>query len=136
MYGHALKMFRPFTIPHRRMPEGVSIPTEAFLQFMVTFRGRLAKVRACTENVSVIYHSLPRHARYPYPPKLSRKFMVTFRGRPAKVSACTENISEIYHCLPTDVQRCIHTHQNHFGNLPCPSDACHQRYGHAQKMFR
>src|SRR5882762_2552402 len=61
--------------------------------------------------------------------------MVTFRGRLAKVS-CTENVSVIHRYLPTDVRRCIHTHRNCFGNLPLPTDACHQMYEHAPKMFQ
>ena len=136
-YGHAPKMFRSFTIPYRGMPGGVSIPTEIVLAIYGDLAQQPSKGMSmhwkCFGNLPLPTDGCAEV--YPYTPKLFRQFMVTFRGRLAKVS-CTENVSVIYRYLPTDVRRCIHTHRNCFGNLPLPTDACHQMYEHAPKMFR
>src|SRR5882762_6230289 len=102
------------------MPGGVSIPTEI---------------------VSEIYCDLPRHAGksidmhhkcfnhlpftteacnavYPFPQKLFQQFILTYQGMSAKVWACTCSVLVIYHSLLRHARRCIHTHQNYFGNLP------------------
>jgi hypothetical protein len=157
------KCFGDLPFPTEACKEVYPYPPKLFRKFMVTFRGKPAKVWACAESVSVIYHSPPRHARrrtipiptkivseiygdlsrqaskgmgmcrkcfgnllfhteacwevYPHPPKLFRQFILTYQGMPARACACAESVSVIYHSPPRHARRCIHTHQNCFGNL-------------------
>jgi len=141
-YGHGLKVFPSFTIYHLPFPtnpcqEVYPYTPKLFWQFTLTYQSMLAKVWVCAENVSVIFHSILRHAQevYPYPPKLFWTFVVTFHSKTEKVWACTENVSVIYHSLLTHSKRCIYTHWNCFGNLPWPPDACWQRDGGVPKLF-
>src|SRR5882762_8168983 len=119
MYGHALKMFRPFTIPHRRMPEGVSIPTEAFSTIYGDLPRQAGKSigmhRKCFGNLPLPTNGCVEV--YPYPPKSFRQFTLPFQCMSPNVWACAKNVSVIYHSPPTHAVRCIHTPRTFFGNL-------------------
>src|SRR6267378_1332212 len=131
-------MFRKFTIAYQWMCGGVSIPTEIVSSIYPDLPMYVTKCmgmhQKCVGNLPFATDAC--REVYPYPPNVFRQFMVTFRGRLAKVWTCTENVSVIYHSLPRHARRCIHTHRNGFGNLPLPTDACHQMYEHVPKMFR
>jgi len=92
-----------------------------------------------TNHASAVGYSLPRiHQQvtmYTHPPKLFRQFTFTYWGISAKVWACAKSVLVIYHSQPRHAGRCIHTHRNYFGNLPSPTGACRQRYGHVLKVF-
>jgi len=115
MYGHALKMFQPFTIPHRRMPEGVSIPTEAF---------------------SAIYGDLPRQAGKGK--GMHRKCFghLPFPTEACQVSIPTEIVSKIYGDLLQQTGKSIGMHRKCFGNLPLPTNGCVEVYPYPPKSFR
>jgi hypothetical protein len=52
------KCFGHLPFPTEACQEVYLYPPKLFPKFTVTFRGGQAKVSVCTENVSVIYHSL------------------------------------------------------------------------------
>ena len=62
-YGMHRKCFGNLPFPTKACWEVYPYPPKLFWQFMVTLRSSPAKVWACTENVSVIYHCLPTDVR-------------------------------------------------------------------------
>src|SRR5882762_5388795 len=60
--GMHRKCFGNLPFPTEACQEVYPYPPKLFWKFMVTFRGKPAKVWACAESVSVIYRSTPRHA--------------------------------------------------------------------------
>jgi len=57
------KCFGNLPLPTDGCAEVYPYPPKLLWQFTLTYRCMSPNVWACTENVSVIYHSLPRHAR-------------------------------------------------------------------------
>ena len=136
------KCFGHLPFPTEACQEVYLYPPKLFPKFTVTFRGGQAKVSVCTENVSVIYHSLLMQAgrcihthrnyfdnlwwpsaagwqRFVHALKMLQWFTIPSWGMPGGVSIPTEIVLSIYHDLLRHAGRCIGMHQNCFSNLLC-----------------
>jgi len=88
------KCFGNLPFPTEACQEVYPYPPKLFWKFMVTFRGKPAKVWACAESVSVIYCSTP-----------------------------TEIVSAIYPDLPGHAGKGMGMHRKCFGNVSFPTRA-------------
>ena len=139
-------MFRSFTIHHRCMPGGISIPTKivsgiygdclrqagkgmgihrkcfGILPFP-PYRGMPGGAPIPTDIVSAIYGDLYENA-----PKMFWEFAVPYRRMCGGVSIPTKIVSAIYRDLPMHVTKCMGMHRKCFSHLPFPTDACREVY--------
>jgi len=104
------KCFSQLPLPTETCQEGVSMPTKIVLEIYPDLPRHADKVWACTKSVSVMYHSLLRHA--------------------GGVSMPTEIFSAIYGDLPRQAGKSMGMCRKCFGNLLFPTEAWQEVYTH------